>query len=181
MEIDTMTQEKYYQWIKGDNAGTIETWIDGSVDFDGEITFLTFKSGRQINAELIPEFMTELNDPREPVVDEDFMNLPKSQPIKKAVAPKIEKKEAPAQQNQNPVFALLDKSIKTDSVQTIRVNLNLPAKDLIKVVASSFENGQDTVLDYLVSQIPVQDLQNQIKEQLRVSLFAEKTSRKRND
>ena len=181
MEMDTEVKEKYYQWIRGENAGNVETW-DGTTDSDGDITFLVFKGGGQINVELVPEFLVELSDPNDLMVDPNFLDIPQATKQKKAEKPKIESpKPTPKKDESNPVFALLDKSIKSESVQTLKVSLNLPPKDLIKVVASSFEDGQENVLDYLVSQIPVADLQKQIKEQLRQSLFTEKSSRKRNE
>ena len=183
----TDAEVTYFQWTRGENLGNIETW-EGQIDvIDGE-SFYIFKSGKMANIELEGEFYMPIKDPSDPLIDARDMegtasrNIPKVQkPVQKPNSVVTndghipgEFKPSTRKQESNPVFALLDKSIKTESTQSIKVNLNLPAKDLIKVVASSFENGQDTVLDYLVSQIPVEDLQNQIKEQLRISLFGKK-------
>jgi len=181
MQTATLTNEKYYQWIKGDNAGTIETWETGSTDFDGELTFTVFKSGRQINQSLLQEYLIEIPSVREPVVDADFMSLNAPQrsakPLPRESNPPLQKVNAVVVEA-NPVFSILEKSIKTETNQTLKITLNLPPRDLIKVVASSFDDGQTTVLDYLVSQIPVEDLQKQIKEQLKQSLFVEKNKKK---
>lgn len=183
MQTQVITNETYYQWLKGDNSGIIETWENGSTDNDGEMTFLVFKSGRQVNQALLSEYLIEIPSIYEPAVDTDFMNIKSApKPVKQLPRennPPLQKVKQIVSET-NPVFSILEKSIKTEVNQTLKITLNLPPRDLIKVVASSFDDGQTTVLDYLISQIPVEDLQNQIKEQLRQTLFTEKT-RKRND
>lgn len=183
MQVETLTKEKYYQWLKGDNAGMIETWETGSIDFDGEIKFVVFKSGRQVNQSLLSEYLVEIPSVREPAVDSDFMSINSSprpaKPLLRESNPPLQKVKATTTES-NPVFSILEKSIKTKMNQTLKITLNLPPRDLIKVVASSFDDGQTSVLDYLVSQIPIEDLQKQIKEQLKQTLFTEKT-RKKND
>lgn len=52
-----------YQWIKGDNLGTIETVKNSDSDW------VNFESGRRISALMINEFMQELPDNTENKVD----------------------------------------------------------------------------------------------------------------
>ena len=172
----------YFQWTRGENLGDIEVW-EGNTDVDEGETFYIFKSGKMANVELEGEFFMKITSPSEPIIDPIGMEgttvthtpkVQKPRPERKAVfntdkdEPRLKKEEV------NPVFSLLEKSIKAETIQSLKVTLSLPTRDLIKVVASSFEDGQDSVLDYLVSQISVEELQKQIKEQLRSTLFGRK-------
>lgn len=176
--METLTKEKYYQWIKGDYTGEIETWTNDTVDDDGSgMVFFIFNSGRQINYNLLQEFMVEIPHPSQPAIETDMMFTQ----VQKTVAqPKAIAKPAIKAIPVNPIFSILEKSKKTEIQQNLKIELNLPPRDLIKVVASSFDDGQDSVIDYLVSQISVEDLQKQIKDQLKIALFTEK-SRKKNE
>ena len=44
-----------FQWVKGDDIGTTETFKN--ISPNGEITFIEFQSGKRINTELLEEFM----------------------------------------------------------------------------------------------------------------------------
>jgi hypothetical protein len=165
----------YFQWTRGENLGDIETWEGETDDNDGE-TFYIFKSGKMANMNLEGEFFMKITSPSEPIIDPIGMEGTFTQLTPKVQKPRLEKKatEPKLKQETNPVFSLLDKSIKAETIQSLKVTLSLPARDLIKVVASSFEDGQENILDYLVSQISIEELQKQIKEQLRSSLFGRK-------
>lgn len=62
-------EKLYYQWIKTENLGEIET-VDKETTIDG-ITYYIFESGRQIDKSAIIDFMVELEDPRVPFIDKN--------------------------------------------------------------------------------------------------------------
>ena len=177
-QTETVAQVSYFQWTRGENLGNIEEW-DGSTDIIDGSVFYIFRSGKMGNTELEGEFFMKITSPNEPLIDPDGMEgtLTQKQPPRpivkqirdNAVVPKQAKVDA------NPVASLLDKSIKTDTNQNLRLSIPLPPKDLIKVVANSFDDGEDNVLNYLIDQISIEDIKKQIKEQLRLTLFVKKS------
>lgn len=165
----------YFQWTRGENLGDIEEWNGEQDTISGE-TFYIFKSGKMANTNLENEFFSKISSPNEPLIDSDYMNIPAAKPLatKDTI---INKRPLPTpvlQATQNPVASLLNKSIKTDTIQNVRLSISLPPKDLIKVVANSFEDGEETVLSYLVEQISIDDIKQQIKNQLQITLFTKK-------
>lgn len=167
---EVANEVKYFQWTKGEYIGEIESWTGETMN-DDEMSFFVFESGRQANIELLNDVFVSIASPNEPMIEAGMMmstpvRKPKpSVPSMKNMTPPPPKKET------NPIFALLEKSIKANAAEELTLNIQLPPKDLIKVISSSFEDGEETVLNYLISQISVEEIQNQIKEQLRLSLF----------
>lgn len=175
---EVANEVKYFQWTKGDYLGDIESWT-GEMTNDDEMSFFVFESGRSANAELINDFFVSIVSPNEPMIEADMMvgtvikkpRVKHAAPVAKSIAPPPKREEV------NPIFALLEKSIKSDTAEELTLNIQLPPKDLIKVISSSFDDGEETVLNYLISQISVEEIQNQIKEQLRISLFLPKNKK----
>lgn len=75
-------QEKFFQWKKGEHYAKIET-IEKEITL-GDIDYYIFKSGRQINKEVINEFMVQLESPDMPLVNpSDNPNIGMETSIKK--------------------------------------------------------------------------------------------------
>jgi hypothetical protein len=166
---EVANEVKYFQWTKGEYIGDIESW-SGEMINDDNMSFFVFESGREANAELLNDVFVKIASPNEPMIEASMMmsnvvRKPKLETALKTIPPPAAKKES------NPIFALLEKSIKANTAENLILNIQLPPKDLIKVISSSFDDGEETVLNYLISQISIEEIQNQIKEQLRLSLF----------
>ena len=177
--VEVANEVKYFQWTKSEYIGEIESW-SGEMMNDDDMSFFVFDSGRQANVELLNDAFVKIASPDEPMIEASMMmsnvvRKPKPETVLKNIPtpPPSPKKEV------NPIFALLEKSIKANAAEKLILNIQLPPKDLIKVISSSFDDGEETVLNYLISQISIEEIQNQIKEQLRLSLF--NTNNKEND
>lgn len=156
---------KRYQWIKGDDQGTVEEYVET----DGK--FLVFQSGRRCNTSLLPEFMVEINDPSEILAFED----PKVEVLQKqAKARKSNKTPEPVKvtktPEENPILSVLKKSKTTNTKLNIRVQLELPTKDLLTVLQTSFDDDVIDILSgHIVSNIDNTNeyLQEKIKDSIQ--------------
>lgn len=124
-----------YQWTKGDNAGTIEQFKEAN---DG---FITFESGRRINAELLAEFMIQVH------ADTDIlsMEMPKSvskNDIEAQTGLQFEdnKSEVKKPEPENPIIKLLEKQSKNNKIKiSIEFDVNVPKKEVVELLQDSFE------------------------------------------
>ncbi len=124
-----------YQWTKGDNAGTIEQFKEAS---DG---FITFESGRRINAELLNEFMMQVH------ADTDIlsMEMPKvvsNKDIEAETGLQFEDNKTVAEKpiSVNPIIKLLEKQSKNNKIKiSIEFDVNVPKKEVVELLQDSFE------------------------------------------
>lgn len=125
-----------YQWIKGENAGTVEQYKT-TVD-----EFMQFDSGRRINTNLLNEFMVQVS------TDTDILNIE---------APKIKTQKdiesetgLSFENSQNnlvhkeeiisPIIKLLEKQSKNNKIKIIiEFDINVPKKEIVTLLQDSFE------------------------------------------
>lgn len=158
-----MSNERY-QWIKGDDLGSVE------VKTDYVEPFIVFESGRRCSDQVINEFMIPI------LVDEDILplknidaaikKLPKKKPISKK---KFVAKPIPKSDLDSPIIPLLAKSKKAKTKLNTRLSLELPSKEFISVLQDSWdEDVVDILSKYIVDQIkdPKEFLTNKVKVSL---------------
>ena len=139
-----------YQWIKGDNQGTIETYKDTKGKF------LVFESGRRCSDAVLGEFMIKI-DPEnpslqfeDPVGTEPTVVKPELVKVNKPIEPKVEK--TPKQESH--VIPLIEMAKKDKTKLNVRLEIELPKKTFIKVMEDSFKDDILEVLsEYIVSEI----------------------------
>jgi hypothetical protein len=168
---------KTYQWIKGEKAGDVVK-SDGEIINDGGIDFITFTDGSRCNSILLGDYIIEVLDDNpenlfmlndlapEPLRMVTTNELPNAEPT--PVTPPI---QSPAV---SPLEALLTTSKKTEKTVVVSLKINVPPFDLIKVLAASFDDGQDQVLSYLQNSITpemVEELKKQIAIELTSDIF----------
>ena len=138
-----------YQWIKGENQGTIETYKDT------EGKFLVFESGRKCSNEVVNEFMLKIDMDNTPLQFEDPLQKPLApQPtlvkVDKPIEPKVQK---PAKEESH-VIPLIEMAKKDKTKLNVRLEIELPKKTFIKVMEDSFDDDILEVLsEYIVSEI----------------------------
>jgi hypothetical protein len=137
-----------YQWIKGENQGTIEDYrlTEGK--------FLVFESGRKCSQEVIDEFMLKIDIDNTALQFEDPLRKPVPQPTlvktKKPIEPKVEK---PIKEESH-VIPLIEMAKKDKTKLNVRLEIELPKKTFIKVMEDSFDDDILKVLsEYIVSEI----------------------------
>ena len=136
-----------YQWVKGENQGTVETYKNT------EGKFLVFESGRRCNIEIASEFMLKI-DMDNPVLQFEDPLAKAPQPtlvkVNKPIEPKVQK---PVKEESH-VIPLIEMAKKDKTKLNVRLEIELPKKTFIKVMEDSFKDDILEVLsEYIVSEI----------------------------
>jgi hypothetical protein len=84
---------------------------------------------------------------------------PITEPIAEPIveAPKI---------SDDPVHLMVDKSKKFDTEVSLDMTISLPKSSLYNVIDESFENGGDTMIDYIVDNMDIKIIQDALKQAL---------------
>lgn len=124
-----------YQWIKGDNSGTIEQFKEAS---DG---FITFESGRRINAELLNEYMMQVHADAD-ILDMEMPKVKTKKDIEAETGLYFEdnKQAVEKPEPENPIIKLLEKQSKNNKIKiSIEFDVNVPKKEVVELLQDSFE------------------------------------------
>jgi len=159
-----------YQWIKGDNTGTIETFVE---TVDG---FMVFESKRKLNQQLLGEFMIQIHSDAdvlkmEPTKALDieaetglkYENSNKNTPIQQA-AQKVE----PA----NPIRILLEKQSKNNKVKIeLEFEVNVPKKEVIELLQDTFdEDVNEEVIKFSKDKLNKQEIIDKVYSRLEEAI-----------
>jgi hypothetical protein len=151
-----------YQWIKGDNTGTIEQLVN-SVD-----GFMTFVSGRRINAELLHEFMIQVSSETD-ILDIGAPKVQTREELESMTGLKYEgSKSTSAAEPENPIIKLLEKQSKNNKIKiTLEFDVNVPKKEVVELLQDSFEeNVMDEVVKYSKNKLNKKDIIDKVYSQL---------------
>ena len=151
-----------YQWIKGENQGTVEEFLEE------EGFFIKFASGRRCNKNLIDEYVIQIQDDTEIL---PFENEPELKIIPKKKNIDLITKKEKALAPKNPLLPLLDKAKTKNTNLYISIGMELPSKEFISVMEDSFEDDiMDTLSEYLVSKIedPFTFIKQHISKSLKI-------------
>jgi hypothetical protein len=148
--------EKLLQWIKGDNAGTVETVIEETSEW------IKFQSGRRINTSLITEFMI---DASKGALDPTDLSLAvTAAPPQTPVRPKPN-----GNVSENPIETLIKKSSKVYSDQiSVSFNFTIPSTELVSFISDSFgeEETINCIKKYLTDQVSIDNLKDAIQDSI---------------
>jgi len=172
--IYTKTTEmvKTYQWTKGEKMGTVVKTI-GETFVEDNIEFLVFTDGSIVNKALINEFLMEIPSESEAMLMHDLAPTPMQKVEKKKAAPEPAPHVNYVQAVElSPLERLLADSKKTKEKFTIEINLEMPSVELMKVLAASYDDGEEQVLKFLASSIKFEDIKDNIAKQIKNTAFA---------
>ena len=150
-----------YQWIKGDNQGTVEV----VKSTDGK--FILFKSGKRCNHAVLGEFMMKI-DLENPVLHFDDPLAASAVPNKKVVdSTDIAKPDV--HYITSPIIPLLEKAKTKKTKLNTRIQMDLPSKEFIDVLQNSWDEDILTIqAEYIVSKI--EDPKEFLIEKIKVAL-----------
>lgn len=140
-----------FQWIKGESLGKFVR-STGKTYSDGMDEYLIFEDGTQCNANLIGEWIIPMDAPAP--VTPGFVAQPT---VVNPPNPAME--AAPIQ---NPVHSLLEKSKKQSTCIEIKLYIDMPSPELLRVVNDSYEDGESHIQNYLVSTVNQDTIMEQI-------------------
>lgn len=173
LENSTQTTEvsqKWFQWVKGDNVGKIVEWTgDNLHDEHLEINFLMFKDGSRVNDELLGEWIIEIAYPGE-TTHQPIRKEPRVKTQAPAETPVSKVSETDAKPI-SPVYQILKDSKKSKVTINISLLVETPPANLMSVLAETYQDGEDKVLDYISQSINIDDLKQQIARQIWLSAF----------
>lgn len=76
-------------------------------------------------------------------------------------------KDIQKQDLSDPVYLMMDKAKKFDTVIEMNLVVSLPSKSLYNVAEESFEDGGDKVIEYIIRNLDDQKLKDSLKEALK--------------
>lgn len=148
-------ENRYYQWIKGDFTGRVET-VKDHIDENG-LNFVVFESGKRINESLLLEYLMEVPEYQAKVAEEaalesNEIDFPPPTPHLQHAAQQYSTKKEPSI---SPILQLLQTQ-KAEDEESLEISLNVkvPKKDFVKVLRASFGEEVDKDLyEYITSQL----------------------------
>ena len=165
---------KYYQWIKGDNAGKVVTWTGETYNDEVlETNYILFTDGSRANTEIVGDFLLEvdsekvedliLQDELKPVVQQKNINR---EVIKEAVK-EIVREEI----KMSPIHQVLSDSKKTKTTVSVSIVVDIPPPNLMSILTETYPGGEDEVLRYISNSINIESVREQIAKQIWLTAF----------
>ncbi len=168
------TESKTFQWIKGDKAGHFVKW-SGEILDDGGMNFLIFTDGTRANEDLLGDYFLEVASELEGFVDIEMMKPePSYQPLPPEHNPPLKAVSVPvsvetkAVVHENPITRLLLDSKKQDTKIKLDISLEMPSVELMKVLADSYQDGEEHVLEFLATTIS--DIRSEVAKQIWIDI-----------
>lgn len=150
-----------YQWVKTELTGTVCYFSD--ITFGDGVLFVEFTDGSRINYNLLDEMMVKL-DSVDQALDINTQPVSLNQPVNQIGQAII---RPVAAIKENPIHSLLKKQKPNGVGVDISLELNMPPKDLYKVLESSFDNAQDEIVEFIVADINIDNIRASVKEAIR--------------
>jgi hypothetical protein len=157
-------ENRYYQWVKGDFIGRVET-VKENLDENG-LNFLIFESGKRINQDLLLEYMIEVPEYQARIAEEsaDIKTGNSSNSISQPIS-----QPQPTTSHISPVMLLLLNQ-KSESKNLIEVSLEIkiPKKEMIGVLKNSFgDEIEEDLYQYIHNQLDYSTIKEAVQEKIK--------------
>lgn len=172
-EVETELKNLDFQWIKGENMGTVEKFKE--VVEERGIKFLVFQGGGRMNVDLIGEYMDTFpaSQVRFDPPSSSFASSPAPQKEKASINSINYGTPSPGVE-ESPIYKLLKKQKPNWVNVNISLKLNLPTKSLYNVLISSFEDADAEIANYVTEGVEIEDIKSAIAESIRASFYETK-------
>jgi hypothetical protein len=164
-ELKELLSTKDFQWLKGDQMGSVEKYQDVIHDPSSGMTFVCFSGGGRMNIELLQEYMDMF-----PAQNVNFETptpvLPTQQILPQTTTPPNNRvivennKVSDVEIEESPIYKLLKKQKNNWVSVSITLKLNLPPKSLYSVLVSSFDEAESEIIDYVTEGIDIEDIRS---------------------
>lgn len=160
-----------FEWIKGDLSGSTNTFRE--VKKIGDNFFIEFEEGGRINEDLVDEYTLFYPSP--------VAGLPvasSTPPVEKSSSvTSIVYNESPSSLDpDSPIYTLLRKQKKNMVGISIKIELNLPSKELYGVLSSSFEDAESEIIKFVLDGVDIEDIKKSLSESIRKNYYSSKSS-----
>jgi hypothetical protein len=165
-------QGMVFEWIKGDLAGSTNTFKE--LKEAGENFFIEFIEGGRINEDLVDEYTLFYPAP------EQIQNLPSVE--KSSTVTSIVYGESPKLgiDLDSPIYNLLKKQKKNMVEVSIKIELNLPSKELYSVLSSSFDDAENEIIEFVIDGIDIEDIKKSLSESIKRNYYSLSSSVEKN-
>jgi hypothetical protein len=165
-------QGMVFEWIKGDLIGSTNTFKE--LKEAGENFFIEFIEGGRINEDLVDEYTLFYPAP------EQIQNLPsveKSSTVTSIVYGESQKSGIDLD---SPIYNLLKKQKKNMVEVSIKIELNLPSKELYSVLSSSFDDAENEIIEFVIDGIDIEDIKKSLSESIKRNYYSLSSSVEKN-
>jgi hypothetical protein len=147
-----------YQWIKGENIGTIET-ISTNDD-----TFTIFESGRRIKTNLISEFLIDVEQTGEVFIEKQLIETTIDEHKEKNISTQNIKNEI------DPISILFKKIKRKPTTINIELSIDLLDTSLYDILKESFNENdlKNAYTSYINDQINKMNIKEIIFNHIKV-------------
>lgn len=167
---------RWFQWIKGENAGKTVEWKGDIVNDEHlGINFLMFTDGSRVNEELLNDWIIEVASPEQKdlILQNEFdktkptQSPTKHEPIVNKTQPQVQTEN----ETVSPIHQILKDSKKTKVTINISLLVETPPANLMSVLSETYQDGEQQVLEYISNSINIDDIKQQIARQIWLSAF----------
>jgi hypothetical protein len=151
---------KYYQWIKGDQSGSVVTIKEE------DSNWITFNEGGRLATELKSEFIQELDSD----IAGEFISTPNStvDPLNQSATPSVNTQKItgdipiPALDTApSPIRVLFNKQKKNNKVKLLlEFPVNIPTKSVYELMSTSFDKDEvnEQLQSFILDQLPEDEI-----------------------
>ena len=167
-------QGMIFEWIKGDLVGSSNVFKE--VKQTGENFFIEFIEGGRINEDLVEEYTLYYPAPVNPPAQIH------STPEKSSTVTSIVYGESPNNSSNpdSPIYNLLRKQKKNMVEVSIKIELNLPSKELYGVLSSSFEDAENEIIKFVIDGVDIEDIKKSLSESIKRNYYSPSSSVEKN-
>jgi hypothetical protein len=157
-----------FEWIKGDLTGTTNNFRE--IKKIGDNFFIEFQEGGRINEDLVDEYTLFYPSP--------VAGLPVAPPVEKSssVTSIVYNESQISSDPDSPIYTLLRKQKKNMVGISIKIELNLPSKELYGVLSSSFEDAESEIIKFVLDGVDIEDIKKSLSESIRKNYYSSKPS-----
>lgn len=167
-EIRSIYSNMEFQWIKGDDMGSIESYKN--VASVGDDFFVEFSSGKRMNTNLLDEFLMYYPAPpkQDLGISAEYVEINKPSSVTSIV---YSDSSSGNQSDESPIYKLLKKQKKNSVEVSIKLKLNLPSKELYGVLSSSFDDAERDIIDFVLSGVDIDDIKASLADSIKQTYY----------
>lgn len=160
-------ENKYYQWIKGDFIGRVET-VNNYLDENG-LNFVVFESGKRINESLLLEYLIEVPEYQAKIAEQAAIAEPLSSSVPSGAFHASPDTSPGVSPYNTPVMNLLmAQKIENSEELKISLEIKVPKKEIVSVLKASFGNEiEEDLYQYVSQQLDDSSIKNEIKNKIK--------------
>lgn len=158
-------QGMMFEWIKGDLSGSTNLYKE--IRQAGENFFIEFVEGGRINEDLVEEYT--LFYPAPPQIPQVQIPSEKSSTVTSIV---YGGSTSGISDLDSPIYNLLRKQKKNMVEVSIKIELNLPSKELYGVLSSSFEDAENEIIKFVIDGVDIEDIKKSLSESIKRNYYS---------